>query len=103
MQCGYDTPGLVMAVYALLVQKENVSIQEIIKHCDGVFSRCNGYRAVVEAVKSFTGNKYEPCITQIVKKLFESKFPRIINDFGILHLRFGDALFVDSIAAKAIM
>ena len=73
VQCGYDTPGLVMAVYALLVQKENVSIQEIIKHCDGVFSRCNGYRAVVEAVKSFTGNNSEE------RKKLEEKIPDILK------------------------
>ena len=55
VQCGYDTPGLVMAIYSALVRKDHVTAEEIIKQCDGVLSRCNGYRAVVKAVKTFAG------------------------------------------------
>jgi len=55
VQCGYDVPGLVVAAYALLVQKESVTLQDIVQSIDGVFSRCNGYRSVVEALQSFVG------------------------------------------------
>ena len=56
VQCGYDTPGFVMAAYALLVQRDSITIQDIIEHLDGVFSRCNGYRSVVEALQHFEGS-----------------------------------------------
>ena len=39
VQCGYNTPGLVVAAYALLVQRERLTIQEIVKNLDGVVSR----------------------------------------------------------------
>eukprot|EP00092_Neocalanus_flemingeri_P028691 GFUD01031152.1.p1 GENE.GFUD01031152.1~~GFUD01031152.1.p1 ORF type:complete len:1217 (+),score=283.27 GFUD01031152.1:87-3737(+) len=55
VQCGYDTPGLVVAAYSLLVQAKTITIQDIVKNLDGVFSRCNGYRSVVEALQSFEG------------------------------------------------
>jgi len=55
VQCGYDTPGLVVACFALLVQRKALTIQDIVNNLDGVFSRCNGYRSVVEALQSFEG------------------------------------------------
>eukprot|EP00092_Neocalanus_flemingeri_P025645 GFUD01027803.1.p1 GENE.GFUD01027803.1~~GFUD01027803.1.p1 ORF type:complete len:1247 (+),score=295.15 GFUD01027803.1:47-3787(+) len=54
VQCGYDTPGLVMAMYALLVQYEDLSMEDLINGLCGNVSRCNGYRAVLEAFKVFT-------------------------------------------------
>jgi len=56
VQCGYDTPGFVMATYSLIVQRERVTIQDIIENLAGVFSRCNGYRSVVESLQSFEGS-----------------------------------------------
>ena len=68
MQCAYDTPGLVVAAYALMVQRETLTIQEIVKNLDGVFSRCNGYRSVVEALQFFEGS------TNNEKERLEEKF-----------------------------
>ena len=48
-----------MAIYSALISKDNLTAEEIIKQCDGILSRCNGYRAVVEAVKPFAGNNSE--------------------------------------------
>jgi len=73
VQCGYDTPGLVMSVYAFLVKQENVTLEDLIKHCDGVISRCNGYRAVVEAVKSFVGDN------SLERKKLEEKLPESLK------------------------
>ena len=69
VQCGYDTPGLVMAIYSALVSKDQVTAEEIIKQCDGVLSRCNGYMAVIDGVKSFAGNNTEE------KMKLEEKMP----------------------------
>ena len=54
VQCGYDTPGLVMAMYALLVHQETITMHDLVKKLSGNLSRCNGYRAVLEAFKVFT-------------------------------------------------
>lgn len=69
VQCGYDTPGLVMAMYAMLVQQENISMQDIIQKLSGNLSRCNGYRAVLEAFKVFTTQPSDE------REKFESKLP----------------------------
>ena len=69
VQCGYDTPGFVVAAYALLVQNTYLKKEDIVKGLDGVFSRCNGYRAVVEALESFVGE------TGNERKNLEEKLP----------------------------
>ena len=54
IQCGYDSPGFVMTMYSLLVQKETITMEDLIENLSGNLSRCNGYRAIIEAFKVFT-------------------------------------------------
>jgi carbon-monoxide dehydrogenase small subunit len=50
IQCGYCTPGMVMAVYALLQENPHPSEEEIREGIKGVMCRCTGYYKIMEAV-----------------------------------------------------
>ena len=52
LQCGYCTPGMIMAGVGLLDQNPKPSESEI-RHClEGNICRCTGYQNIVKAVKS---------------------------------------------------
>jgi carbon-monoxide dehydrogenase small subunit len=50
-QCGYCTPGVVMASFALLERNPNPSEQEIREGLVGNLCRCTGYARIVDAVR----------------------------------------------------
>jgi 4-hydroxybenzoyl-CoA reductase subunit gamma len=51
-QCGYCTPGMIMAAEALLRRKAQPSEAEIREALSGNLCRCTGYVKIIEAVKS---------------------------------------------------
>ena len=51
LQCGYCTPGMVLASYALLRDHPNPSEEEIRKALAGNLCMCTGYVQIVEAVQ----------------------------------------------------
>ena len=51
-QCGYCTPGMVMASHALLQSNPNPSEAEIRKALAGNLCMCTGYVQIVDAVKA---------------------------------------------------
>ena len=51
-QCGYCTPGMIMAAEALLRRKPSPSEAEIREALSGNLCRCTGYVKIVEAVKA---------------------------------------------------
>ncbi|HEY54375.1 MAG TPA: (2Fe-2S)-binding protein [Caldilineae bacterium] len=50
-QCGYCTPGIVMASFALLERNPNPTEQEIREGLVGNLCRCTGYTRIVDAVR----------------------------------------------------
>jgi carbon-monoxide dehydrogenase small subunit len=52
LQCGYCTPGFIMAAAYLLDQNADPSDQEIRKGLEGNLCRCTGYVNIVKAVQS---------------------------------------------------
>jgi aerobic carbon-monoxide dehydrogenase small subunit len=52
LQCGYCTPGMVMAAASLLTQNPEPSESEIRHALEGNLCRCTGYQNIVEAVQS---------------------------------------------------
>ncbi|HXZ37289.1 MAG TPA: (2Fe-2S)-binding protein [Thermodesulfobacteriota bacterium] len=50
IQCGYCTPGMIMAIYSLLQENPQPSEDQIREGIKGVMCRCTGYYKVVEAV-----------------------------------------------------
>ena len=51
VQCGFCTPGMIMAACDLLARNPNPSDDEIRHGLDGNFCRCTGYVGIIEAVK----------------------------------------------------
>lgn len=54
-QCGYCTPGMVMAAVALLKNKPHPSEEEIVSAMDGNLCRCCGYPRILKAVRQAAG------------------------------------------------
>lgn len=52
VQCGFCTPGMVMAAKALLDKNPNPSREEIKRALAGNICRCTGYKQIIEAVES---------------------------------------------------
>ncbi len=50
-QCGYCTPGMIMAAKALLDENPQPTRDEIIHHMDGNICRCTGYLPIVGAIQ----------------------------------------------------
>lgn len=50
-QCGYCTPGMIMAAKALLDEKPKPTREEIIHHMDGNICRCTGYVPIIAAIQ----------------------------------------------------
>lgn len=51
LQCGYCTPGMIMAAADLLARNPNPSEEEIRKGLEGNLCRCTGYHNIVRAVQ----------------------------------------------------
>src|SRR5689334_22107406 len=52
LQCGYCTPGMLVAAQDLLRQNPNPSREHIREHLSGNYCRCTGYQAIVDAVEA---------------------------------------------------
>jgi aerobic carbon-monoxide dehydrogenase small subunit len=50
LQCGYCTPGMLMAAQDLLRRQPEPSREQIREHLSGNYCRCTGYQAIVDAV-----------------------------------------------------
>ncbi|MBT5046884.1 MAG: (2Fe-2S)-binding protein [Rhodospirillaceae bacterium] len=55
LQCGYCTPGMLMASHALLAQNPSPTEEEIRHAIGGNLCRCTGYQQIVEAVQMAAG------------------------------------------------
>jgi carbon-monoxide dehydrogenase small subunit len=51
LQCGFCTPGMIMAAYDLLQRNPNPSHEEIAHALDGNYCRCTGYANIVRAIQ----------------------------------------------------
>jgi len=50
LQCGFCTPGMVMAATGLLAENPHPTEQEVREGLEGNFCRCTGYHNIVRAV-----------------------------------------------------
>jgi carbon-monoxide dehydrogenase small subunit len=57
LQCGYCTPGMVMAATSLLTEKPNPDEGEVREGLEGNLCRCTGYHNIVKAVLSAAGGE----------------------------------------------
>ena len=59
LQCGYCTPGRIMAAAALLNKNAKPNREEIVKHMDGNVCRCGTYARIVNAIEIAAGTRKE--------------------------------------------
>lgn len=55
LQCGYCTPGMVMASTSFLAENPNPTEEQIREGLEGNLCRCTGYHNIVKAVQSVAG------------------------------------------------
>ena len=55
LQCGFCTPGMVMATVGLLAENPDPTEQEVREGLEGNLCRCTGYHNIVRAVLSAAG------------------------------------------------
>jgi carbon-monoxide dehydrogenase small subunit len=51
LQCGFCTPGMLMAAQDLILSSKKPSREEIRNHISGNYCRCTGYQAIVDAIE----------------------------------------------------
>lgn len=57
VQCGFCSPGMILATCALLRENPNPTEAQIRRGLSGNLCRCTGYQAMVDAVESLTGRE----------------------------------------------
>ena len=57
LQCGFCTPGMLMAAQDLLRKNANATREEIREHISGNYCRCTGYQAIVDAIEDVVHGK----------------------------------------------
>jgi carbon-monoxide dehydrogenase small subunit len=55
-QCGYCTPGMLMAAKALLNRNPHPSRQDVVEAIGGNICRCTGYEPIINAILSTAGS-----------------------------------------------
>jgi carbon-monoxide dehydrogenase small subunit len=55
LQCGFCTPGMIMAVRDLLKDNPNPSEDEVREGIEGNLCRCTGYQNIVKAARAVSG------------------------------------------------
>jgi len=54
-QCGFCTPGMLLAAKSLLDQQPNATDAEIVEYMEGNICRCTGYRPILAAIHRAQG------------------------------------------------
>jgi aerobic carbon-monoxide dehydrogenase small subunit len=52
LQCGFCTPGMLMAAQDLLKESPSPDREQIREHLSGNYCRCTGYQAIVDAIET---------------------------------------------------
>ncbi len=52
VQCGYCTPGMLLAAHALLTEDPDPTSERIVQALSGNLCRCTGYAMIVEAIQA---------------------------------------------------
>ena len=57
LQCGFCTPGMLMAAQDLVLKNRKPTREEIREHISGNYCRCTGYQAIVDAIEEVIHGK----------------------------------------------
>lgn len=59
VQCGYCTPGMILAAKAILDENPNATEDDIREGLHGNICRCTGYKKIVEAIEAVRDGEYD--------------------------------------------
>jgi carbon-monoxide dehydrogenase small subunit len=57
LQCGFCTPGMLLAAQDLVLKSKKPTREEIRSHISGNYCRCTGYQAIVDAIEEVVNGK----------------------------------------------
>jgi aerobic-type carbon monoxide dehydrogenase small subunit (CoxS/CutS family) len=57
LQCGFCTPGMLMAAQDLVSKHQKFTREQIREHISGNYCRCTGYQAIVDAIEEVVNGK----------------------------------------------
>jgi len=57
LQCGFCTPGMLLAAQDLILKGKKASREEIRSQISGNYCRCTGYQAIVDAIEEVMNGK----------------------------------------------
>ena len=57
LQCGFCTPGMLMAAQDLLASRPEATREEVREHLSGNYCRCTGYQAIVDAIEDVLASR----------------------------------------------
>jgi carbon-monoxide dehydrogenase small subunit len=57
LQCGFCTPGMLLAAQDLILKSTKPTREEIRNHISGNYCRCTGYQAIVDAIEEVINGK----------------------------------------------
>jgi aerobic carbon-monoxide dehydrogenase small subunit len=57
LQCGFCTPGMLLAAQDLVLKNRKPTREEIREHISGNYCRCTGYQAIVDAIEEVIQTK----------------------------------------------
>ena len=60
LQCGFCTPGMVMAATALLAENPKPTEAEVRDYLEGNICRCTGYHNIVKSIMAASGQSVAP-------------------------------------------
>jgi carbon-monoxide dehydrogenase small subunit len=60
VQCGFCTPGLIVATHDLLARRPDPEVAEIREALAGNLCRCTGYQQIIEAVQAAAARAGRP-------------------------------------------
>jgi aerobic carbon-monoxide dehydrogenase small subunit len=68
LQCGFCTPGILIAAHHLLRTMQNPSREVIRDALSGNYCRCTGYVAIVDAIEEVSTSRREPVVARLIEK-----------------------------------
>jgi carbon-monoxide dehydrogenase small subunit len=60
LQCGFCTPGMLMAAQDLLMHEAMPARERIREHLSGNYCRCTGYQAIIDAIEATAKARQAP-------------------------------------------
>jgi carbon-monoxide dehydrogenase small subunit len=64
LQCGFCTPGMLLAAHDLVRSRPGATRDEIRSHMSGNYCRCTGYHAIVDAVAEALARRREGALAR---------------------------------------